>query len=58
MLYKHGRVWFSGGMQIGGNFIIMATDTNDVGLYKDDGVILLRKVNPQQTDRMRKELIF
>ena len=28
-----------------------------MGLYKDDGLIILRKANKQQTDRVRKKII-
>ena len=28
-----------------------------IGLYKDDGLIILRKANKQQTDRVRKKII-
>ena len=32
-------------------------DPNIVGLYRDDGLILLRNVNGQQTDKQRKNII-
>ena len=32
-------------------------DKNDSGLYRDDGLILLRNVNKQKMDRMRKNII-
>ena len=28
-----------------------------MGLYKDDGLFILRKINKQQTDKMRKKTI-
>ena len=30
---------------------------NDVGLYRDDGLIILRQLNGEQTDRIRKRVI-
>ena len=30
---------------------------NKTGLYRDDGLFILRKINKQQTDRMRKKII-
>ena len=30
---------------------------NNTGLYRDDGLFILRKINKQQTDRMRKKII-
>ena len=32
-------------------------DQNNVGLYRDDSLIILRNHNEQQTDRMRKKII-
>ena len=29
----------------------------NIGLYRDDGLILLRNINSQQTDRLRKRII-
>ena len=30
---------------------------NNMGLYRDDGLFILRKINKQQTDRVRKKII-
>ena len=32
------------------------TSKDDVGLYRDDGLILLREFNQQQTDKIRKNI--
>ena len=33
------------------------TSKGDIGLYRDDGLILLRELNGQQTDKIRKAII-
>ena len=30
---------------------------SDIGLYRDDGLILIRNINSQQTDRLRNRII-
>ena len=32
------------------------TFKDDIGLYRDDGLILLRELNGQQTDKIRKNI--
>ena len=39
------------------SFLAKYIDKNDSGLYRDDGLILLRNVNKQKMDRMRKNII-
>ena len=33
------------------------TSKDDIGLYRDDGLILLRELNGRQTDKIRKNII-
>ena len=33
------------------------TSKNDMGLYRDDGLIVLKNKNGQQTDRARKKIV-
>ena len=37
--------------------IYILINKNDCGLYRDDGLLILRNVNGQQIDRMRKNII-
>ena len=38
-------------------FLAKLINKNDCGLYRDDGLLILRNVNGQQIDRMRKNII-
>ena len=38
-------------------FIIKQIDKQSTGLYRDDGLVLLRNTSKQKTDRIRKDII-
>ena len=38
-------------------FLAKLINKNDCGLYTDDGLLILRNVNGQQTDQIRKNII-
>ena len=38
-------------------FLAKLINKNDCGLYMDDGLLILRNVNGQQTDQIRKNII-
>ena len=38
-------------------FLAKLINKEDCGLYRDDGLLILRNVNDQQIDRMRKKII-
>ena len=38
-------------------FLAKLINKNDCGLYRDDGLLILRNVNGQQIDRVRKKII-
>ena len=39
------------------SLLINILSKDDMGLYRDDGLFILRKINKQQTDIVRKKII-